>query len=35
MSLEYVMQAILLLFLVIVTFAAMLVWTKWRKRGRR
>jgi hypothetical protein len=34
-KLEYVMQAILLLFLVVCTFMGMLAWTKWRKRGRR
>jgi glucan phosphoethanolaminetransferase (alkaline phosphatase superfamily) len=35
MSYEYLMQAVLLIFLVVITFFAMLIWTKWRKRGRR
>lgn len=35
MKLEYVMQAMLVLLLVVCTFIGMLAWTKWRKRGRR
>jgi hypothetical protein len=34
MSYEYLMQAVLLIFLLIATFAGMLVWAKWRKKKR-
>jgi hypothetical protein len=35
MSLEYVMQAVTLIVVMIGTFAAMIVWAKWRKKRRR
>lgn len=34
MSLEYVMQAVTLIFVMALTFAAMLVWAKFKKRRR-
>jgi hypothetical protein len=33
-SLEYVMQAVTLIVVMVATFAAMLLWTKWQKRKR-
>lgn len=33
MSLEYIMQALLLIVIVVVTFAAMLLWTRFKKRN--
>jgi hypothetical protein len=34
-SLEYVMQALTLIFVVALTFAGMLIWSKWSKKKRR
>jgi hypothetical protein len=34
-SYEYLMQAVLLIFLLIATFAATLAWAKWRTKKRR
>ncbi|WP_438447944.1 hypothetical protein [Gorillibacterium sp. sgz5001074] len=34
MSLEYPMQAVTLVFVLAVTFAGMLLWTKWKKRNK-
>jgi len=35
MSLEYVMQAITLVFIMAITFGGMLVWTRFKKRKKR
>ncbi|WP_268957615.1 hypothetical protein [Paenibacillus albiflavus] len=35
LSLEYVMQAVLLIFIVIVFFGGMIIWTKIRKKRRQ
>lgn len=35
MSLEYLMQALLLIVIVVVTFTVMLVWTRIKKRNRK
>lgn len=32
MSYEYLMQALLLLIIVILTFGAMMLWTRWSKK---
>lgn len=34
MALEYPMQAITLVVVMVCTFAAMLLWTKWKKRKK-
>lgn len=35
MSYEYLMQAVLLIFLLILFFPVMILWSKWRKRRRK
>ncbi len=35
MSYEYLMQAVLLIFLLMLSFPAILLWSKWRRKKRR
>jgi len=35
LSLEYVMQAVVLIVIVAVTFVGMIAWNKWRSKRRR
>lgn len=35
MSYEYLMQALLLIFMLVLLFPAIILWAKWRKRRRR
>jgi glucan phosphoethanolaminetransferase (alkaline phosphatase superfamily) len=35
MSYEYLMQAVLLIFLLIVSFPVIVLWSKWKKKKRR
>ncbi|UQZ82920.1 hypothetical protein SK3146_02080 [Paenibacillus konkukensis] len=35
MSYEYLMQAVLLIFLLIVSFPAIILWSKWKRKKRR
>lgn len=35
MSYEYLMQAVLLIVLLFISFPAILLWSKWKKKKRR